>query len=378
MLAPGAGHTFRAVPDLYRLLRAPLFRLDPERAHALAAGTLRAALGSAAARRAVRGLAAVSDPALRVSAWGLDFPGPVGLAAGFDKEGTLLNPLSALGFGFVEIGTITAEPQPGNPRPRLFRLPDDRALLNRMGFNNAGAAAAAARLAATRIEPILGINLGKSKVAPLEEATLDYLRSVDLLQRFAAYLVINVSSPNTPGLRSLQDAKPLRELVGAVVARVRQNSLSLGREAPVLVKLAPDLTDPQVEEAVDIALEEGAAGIIATNTTVSREGLRTPSSEVERLGMGGISGAPVRARAQEVVARIHRQTGGRVPIIGVGGIFTADDAWERIRAGASLVQLYTGFVYGGPGVVKRINRGLAARLRAEGASSLREVVGSAH
>ena len=363
--------------DAYRILRAPLFRLPPERAHSLTTAALRAVLASAPARRAVARGSRVDDPALASRVWGIDFPNPVGLAAGFDKEGSLFNALAALGFGFVEIGTVTAEPQPGNPLPRLFRLPADEALINRMGFNNPGAEEVARHLAGTDIEPVLGVNIGKSKVAPLEAATADYLRSLDLLQRFAAYLVINVSSPNTPGLRSLQDAGPLRELVGAVVSRSRENAGEIGRKCPVLVKLAPDLTDPQVEEAVEIALAAGAAGIIATNTTVSRAGLRTPAAEVDAIGLGGLSGRPLRARALDVVSRIYRRTEGRVPIVGAGGIMDADDAWERIRAGASLIQLYTGFIYGGPGVVKRINRGLARRLRDGGFRSLAEAVGSA-
>jgi dihydroorotate dehydrogenase len=318
----------------------------------------------------------VDDPALATRVWGIDFPNPVGLAAGFDKAGTLFNPLAALGFGFVEIGTVTAEAQPGNPRPRLFRLPADGALLNRMGFNNPGAEAVAAHLAATRAEPVLGINIGKSKVAPLERATEDYLRSVDLLAPFARYLVVNVSSPNTPGLRALQDAAPLRELVGAVVGRVREARGAAGA-CPVLVKLAPDLSDEQVEQAVEIALERGAAGIVATNTTVSRAGLRTAPERVEGLGLGGISGAPLRARALEVVSRIHARTGGAVPIVGVGGISSASEAWERIRAGASLVQIYTAFIYEGPGLVRRINRGLLDLMRRDGFRSVAEAVGTA-
>ncbi len=358
----------------YRLLRAPLFQLDAEQAHELTTSALRSALSPAPVRAAVASALRVEDPALRVRLWDIDFSNPVGLAAGFDKAGTLFNALGALGFGSVEIGTVTAEAQPGNPRPRLFRLPEDRALLNRMGFNNPGAEAVAERLAATRAEPVLGINIGKSKVAPLDRATDDYLRSVDLLTPFARYLVINVSSPNTPGLRALQDAAPLHELVGAVVARVRER-VAPGR-CPVLVKLAPDLTDPQLEEAVRIALDQGADGIVATNTTVSRAGLRTPARRVEGLGLGGISGAPLRARALEVVARIHERTEGKVPIVGVGGIASAEDAWERIRAGASLVQLYTAFVYEGPGLVRRINLGLLRLLRQAGFNSLEEAVGS--
>lgn len=357
----------------------PLFGLPPETAHHLALSVLDRALGTAAARAAARRAFSVDAPELRVSRWGIDFPSPVGLAAGFDKAGTSFNALGALGFGFVEIGTVTAEPQPGNPQPRLFRLPSDRALLNRMGFNNPGAAAVAASLRRSTIEPVLGINVGKSKVTPLEESAEDYLRSVDQLQSFARYLVVNVSSPNTPGLRTLQDAGPLRALLGAVVERVRRNAPAAGATGPcpVLVKLAPDLTDPQVEEAVSIAIDAGAAGIVATNTTVSREGLRASVAHLESIGPGGISGGPVAARAREVVARIHATTGGAVPIIGVGGIFSAEDAWEMIRAGASLVQVYTGFVYEGPGLPRRINRGLLARMRREGARSLDEIVGSA-
>jgi dihydroorotate dehydrogenase len=364
--------------DLYPILRAPLFRLEPEAAHGLAGAALRGLLGPASARAVARRALAVAHPALATRVWGIDFPNPVGLAAGFDKAATLFNELGALGFGFVEIGTVTAEPQEGNPPPRLFRLPADGALLNRMGFNNPGAAAVAAALARSTIEPVLGVNLGKSKVAPLEAATADYLRSLDLLQTYARYLVINVSSPNTPGLRSLQEAKPLRELVGAVVRRAGENAVSIGRRAPVLVKLAPDLTDPQVDEAVEIALAEGAEGIVATNTTVARLGLRTPAAQVEALGAGGISGAPLRRRALEVVGRIYERTGGAVPIIGVGGVMGADDAWALIRAGASLVQLYTGFVYGGPGIVRRINQGLLAHLRRSGLDSITAAVGAAH
>jgi len=245
-----------------------------------------------------------------------------------------------------------------------------------LGFNNPGADAVAARLAAPRAEPVLGINIGKSKITPLDRATDDYLRSVDLLAPYARYLVINVSSPNTPGLRALQDAEPLRELVAAVVGRVRERGGAA--PCPVLVKLAPDLSDPQLEEAVQIAVEQGASGIVATNTTISRAGLRTPARRVEALGLGGISGAPVKARALEVVTRIYARTEGKLPIIGVGGIASAEDAWERIRAGASLIQLYTAFIYEGPGLVKRINRGLIARLRREGLGTLAEAVGTAN
>ncbi|MBV9775349.1 MAG: quinone-dependent dihydroorotate dehydrogenase [Gemmatimonadetes bacterium] len=364
---------------LYPLLRPLLFRLPAESAHGLTTGALDAALATRPARAAARALLAVDDPALRVTRWGIPFPNPVGLAAGFDKSGAHFNALGALGFGFVEIGTVTALAQPGNPRPRLFRLPEDGALLNRLGFNNPGAEAVARRLRDTPIEPVLGINLGKSKVTPLEEATADYLRGLELLEEYARYLVVNVSSPNTPGLRTLQDAAPLRELLRALRGRARELAAARGTAAkPILLKIAPDLTDAQVVEVVGIAREEGIAGIVATNTTVSREGLRTPGDRVAALGDGGISGRPVRARALEVVSRIWRETGGSLPVVGVGGIFDARDAWERIRAGASLVQLYTGFVYGGPALVRAINLGLLALLRREGFRSLEEAVGSAH
>jgi dihydroorotate dehydrogenase len=364
---------------LYDLVRPFLFTLPAETAHHLGTGLLDLSLAPAPLRSLVRAANAVDDPALAVERFGIRFPNPVGLAAGFDKTGELFNALGALGFGFVEIGTVTALGQPGNPRPRLFRLPADGALLNRMGFNNPGAEAVAARLGGTRIEPVLGINLGKSKVTPLDEAAGDYLRSLELLEPFARYLVVNVSSPNTPGLRQLQDAAPLRDLLRALRLRAVELASARGDATrPILLKIAPDLTDPQVEEAVGIAREEGIAGIVATNTTIARDGLRTPRERLEALGAGGISGAPVRARAREVVSLTWKTTGGTMPIVGVGGIFDADDAWEMIRAGASLVQLYTGFIYRGPRVAREICLGLRNRLRREGMRSLDEAVGSAH
>lgn len=373
------GSSGSIVPLFYRMARAPLFALPPEAAHQAASAWLATALAARPARAAARALLEVSDPALQVSRWGIDFPAPLGLAAGFDKSGTTFNALGALGFSHIEIGTVTAEAQPGNPTPRLFRLREDGALLNRMGFNNPGAEAVAQRLAAERIEPILGINLGKSKVTPLERAAEDYLHSVDLLLPFARYLVVNVSSPNTPGLRTLQEAEPLRALLTAVVDRVRErsgNSAATG-SVPVLVKLAPDLSDEQCEEAVEIAMAAGVAGIIASNTTVSRAGLRTPGDRVEAMGAGGISGRPLRSRALEMVSRIYRQTAGQVPIVGVGGIATAEDAWQRILAGASLLQVYTGFIYEGPTIARDIHRGLLVRLRRDGIRSIDEVVGTA-
>jgi len=362
---------------IYPLLRSALFALDAEKAHHLGVSAMNAALRSPAVRASVRRHFAVDAPELAVDRFGIRFPNPVGLAAGFDKTGESFNALGALGFGHVEIGTVTWHAQPGNDRPRLFRLPADQALLNRMGFNNPGAEAVAERLRGTRIEPVLGVNLGKSKVTPLEEAADDYLRSLGQLEPFARYLVINVSSPNTPGLRTLQDAEPLRRLLRALVARARELATHRGEPPrPILLKIAPDLTDPQVDEAAAIALEEGMSGMIATNTTIQRSGLRTTS--VEDLGPGGISGAPVRARALEVVRRVYRATGGRLPIVGVGGIFDAEDAWRMIRAGASLVQVWTGFIYCGPGIARDISQGLLLRLKAEGLRSLDQAVGADH
>jgi dihydroorotate dehydrogenase len=364
---------------LYDAIRPLLFTLPAEQAHHAGTTAITAALLAPPARALARSLFHVRAPELAVERFGIRFPNPVGLAAGFDKSGAWFNALGALGFGSIEIGTVTALAQPGNPQPRLFRLPADRALLNRMGFNNPGAEAVAARLARTRIEPVLGINLGKSKAAPLEDAAADYLRSLELLEPFAAYLVVNVSSPNTPGLRQLQDAGPLRELLRALRTRGAELAAARGRPPrPILLKIAPDLSDPQVEEAAGIAVEEGMAGMIATNTTVSRDGLRTPAAEVERMGAGGISGAPVHRRAVEVVGRVYRATGGRLPVVGVGGIFGADEAWAMIRAGASLVQVWTGFIYRGPAIARDINRGLLARMRRDGFRSLDEAVGAAH
>jgi dihydroorotate dehydrogenase len=364
------------MPLPYPLLRQPLFTLPPEAAHGVAVAALRGALSTRAARESARRHFGMEDPALRTRLWGLDFPNPVGMAAGFDKSARAFNALGALGFGFVEIGTVTRHAQPGNPKPRLFRLPADGALLNRMGFNNPGALDVGARLARTRgREVLLGINIGKSKVTPLDRAVEDYVVSMTHLAAFADYLVVNVSSPNTPGLRALQDAEPLRELLTAVVAENRAHPT--GREPrPVLVKLAPDLTDGQLEQAVAIAVETGVGGIIASNTTVSREGLRTPAAEVERMGAGGISGEPLREVSRAMVRRIHALTAGALPVIGVGGIRSAEDAWAMIRAGASLVQVYTGFVYEGPGLARRINRGLLERLRAAGLTSIAQAVGT--
>jgi len=304
-------------------------------------------------RARVRAASLPSDPALRVRALGLDFPSPLGLAAGFDKEAAHVDALAALGFGFVEIGTITARPQEGNPRPRLFRLPADRALLNRMGFNNAGAVVAAARLARER-DPgvVVGVNIGKTKVA--QDAVADYRESAILLAPHADYLVINVSSPNTPGLRDLQAVEQLEPIVAAV------------REAapgvPLLVKIAPDLADEDVDAVAGFAVRVGLDGLIATNTTISREGLRTPPATVAALGAGGISGAPVADRSLAVLRQLRERVGEDLVLVSVGGVADGADAAARLAAGATLVQAYTAFVYGGPRWPARAQRELARRL----------------
>jgi dihydroorotate dehydrogenase len=325
---------------IFELLRPALFRLgggDAETAHEWTLQRLAGVSRRPAALAALRRRYAVQAP---VDAFGVRFPNPVGLAAGMDKNGVALPAWPALGFGFVEVGTVTAHAQPGNDRPRLFRLPDSEAIVNRMGFNNAGAAVLAARLAA--LGPVgvpLGISLGKSKVTSLDEAVDDYLTSCNLLQPYADYIAVNVSSPNTPGLRALQDRAHLDALLAALVGR-----------SPVLVKIAPDLTEAAIAELLQVCLDRGAAGIIATNTTLGRGGLAS-TDEPRAAEAGGLSGRPLAGRTRQVVEFVHRESGGRLPIVGVGGIV---DATRLFDAGASLVQLYTGFVYRGPALVRQI------------------------
>ncbi len=352
----------------------------------------------------------LSDARLEQSLWGLKFPNPLGLAAGFDKDGVATSIWGALGFGFAELGTVTFQAQPGNPRPRLFRLIEDKAVLNRMGFNNHGAEALARRLEPLKVgklkqelkveslednlqpsnlpygaqpsnlqpstfKPIvpIGINLGKSKVTPLEEAAADYLGSFRLLKDLGDYFVVNVSSPNTPGLRSLQDAAQL----GLILETLQQEN---NTQKPILVKIAPDLEWDAIADVINLAQTHQLAGIVATNTTIRRDILKT--QRITKTGKsvseeaGGISGAPLRQRSTEVIRFIHQQTQGQLPIIGVGGIFTAEDAWEKITAGASLIQVYTGLVYEGPWMMRRIMEGLLLKLEERGLASISEAVGS--
>jgi dihydroorotate dehydrogenase len=316
-----------------------------------------------------------SDPRLQQTLWGIDFANPMGLAAGFDKDGVASGIWSHFGFGFAELGTVTFHAQLGNPKPRLFRLPLDQAVLNRMGFNNQGAAALATRLAndfATHQSPI-GINLGKSKITPLESAADDYLGSFRLLKDLGDYFVVNVSSPNTPGLRSLQATDQLAPILNAL-----QQENTAGK--PLLIKIAPDLEWEAIAAVVNLAQQHNLAGIIATNTTIRRDQLQTQVIAATQKSVtdeaGGISGMPVRSRSTEVIRFIYQQTQGTLPIIGVGGVFTADDAWEKITAGASLVQTYTGWIYEGPWMVKRILQGITQKLEEQGFNHISEAIGT--
>jgi dihydroorotate dehydrogenase len=298
---------------------------------------------------------------------------PVGLAAGLDKDAEVFEGFGALGFGFVEIGTVTSLAQPGNPRPRLFRLPRDRALVNRMGFNNHGAAAAARRLAKPR-RTIVGANIGRSKLTPNDAAVADYVTSAEALALHADYMVINVSSPNTPSLRELQAIEQLRPLISGVQAAIKR--AAPGRAVPLLLKVAPDLHDADLDAIAELSLELRIDGIIATNTTIGRTGLTTPKAEVDALGNGGLSGAPLRERSLQVLRRLREKVGDRLVLVAAGGIETAEDAWQRICAGATLVQVYSALIYDGPSLPSRIARGLASRLASSGYSSISEAIGS--
>jgi dihydroorotate dehydrogenase len=343
-----------------------LRRLPAETAHRAGFALIRVA-GAAGAAGLLRRWLGPRDPVLRVRALGLEFPGPLGLAAGFDKDARATAGLGALGFGFVEVGTVTARAQPGNPRPRMFRLPADRALVNRMGFNNDGSAAAAARLRRRRAGgPVVGVNIGKTRAVPDQEAAADYAASAQAVADVADYVVVNVSSPNTPGLRDLQAADRLRPVLVAVREALDAATGSAGagyRRVPLLVKIAPDLAEPDVDAVADLAVELGLDGIIATNTTVSRDGLASSAAEVTAAGAGGLSGPPLRAPALAVLRRLRERAGDRLVLIAAGGIETPDDAWERLAAGATLVQAYTGFIYGGPLWPRRMHAGLARRAR---------------
>jgi dihydroorotate dehydrogenase len=354
---------------IYRLLfKLILQHIPPEATHTLAAWSLSAVGRIPGFNAQLRRWLSVPNSSLRVSALGLTFPSPLGVAAGTDKNLTWFEGLGALGFGFVEVGTVTALPQPGNPRPRIHRLTGSRALINSMGFPNRGADAAADRLQRRGASPLLAVNVGKSKIAP--DAVADYRASARQVARNADLLVLNVSSPNTPGLRDMQAVTVLRDLVSGVRSELEE----IGVEVPLLVKISPDLGDDEIDAIAAAALELGLAGIVAVNSTTSREGL-APSEAGPSLS-GGLSGAPLKARAVEVLRRLYDGADGELLLVSVGGVETAEDVLERVRAGATLVQAYTGFVYGGPLWPSRINRELARRLNEKGITSIQDMVGT--
>lgn len=334
----------------HRLLKPLFFRLDPERAHRVVFTLIKIAF-QVPGVRSIFYSRSVRAKKLERNILGLHFRNPVGLAAGMDKNAQLVNEWFYLGFGFVEIGTVTPRPQPGNPKPRLFRLPIDKALINRMGFNNDGAEKVKRRLRSRYAPVMVGGNIGKNKDTPNEQAEDDYKQCFEALYDHVDYFVVNVSSPNTPGLRELQEREPLTKLLTSL------NTLNNAREVrrPILLKIAPDLTNHQLDDIVEIVQASGIDGLIATNTTIAREPLLTPKAEVEALGAGGLSGQPLKQRSNEVIRYLRAKAGPDLPIIGVGGIHTADDAIEKLRAGADLVQIYTGFVYEGPALIAKIN-----------------------
>ncbi len=341
---------------MYRnILKPLLFQLPAEQAHHLTVRLLQTGLSIPGLRSIVDHSLRVNDDRLHRRLFGLDFPNPVGLAAGFDKDGRHYAPMSALGFGFIEIGTVTPRPQIGNPQPRLFRLPPDQALINRMGFNNEGVNAMVRRLQGHRPPGlIIGGNIGKNKDTPNERAAEDYLYCLEQLFDHVDYFVVNVSSPNTPNLRDLQEKEPLTALLSSLQERNHDQA----KPKPILLKIAPDLTDGQLDDILAIARATSLAGLIATNTTISRSGLQTPADEIEKIGRGGLSGLPLKQRATEVIRYLSERSGGELPIIGVGGIASAADALEKIAAGASLVQVYSGLVYAGPTLIRDINKAL--------------------
>ena len=339
---------------MYKFLRPLLFLVAPERIHALVFGLLR----FPGLKQILHFFYHVKDARLERKLLGITFSNPVGLAAGFDKDAKLIEPLSSLGFGFIEIGTLTPKPQPGNDKPRLFRLPKDQALINRMGFNNEGVHAAVERLKGKRPALIIGGNIGKNKITANESAQDDYVYCFNALYDYVDYFVVNVSSPNTPGLRELQEKAPLLRLLKTV------KGLSLTKPVvkPVLLKIAPDLTTGQLDDIVEILKATGIDGVIATNTTISREGLMTTTEELDRIGAGGLSGKPLTKKSTEIIRYLREKLGKDYPIIGVGGIMSAEDAIEKIDAGADLVQIYTGFIYEGPALIKQINERLLKRV----------------
>ncbi|EAZ82367.1 quinone-dependent dihydroorotate dehydrogenase [Algoriphagus machipongonensis] len=342
---------------MYKSILKPLFFLKkPEDAHHFTFDLTKFTFNFPIAKSIVKSTFQLDHPSLEREVFGLKFKNPVGLAAGFDKDAKLIDEMAMLGFGFIEIGTLTPKPQDGNPQPRLFRLPSDESLINRMGFNNGGVHEAVKRLKKRKSDVIVGGNIGKNKVTPNENAVDDYLICLEALHPYVDYFVVNVSSPNTPNLRDLQEKEPLTKLLLAVKKANDQKE----NPKPILLKIAPDLTNGQLDDIVDIVLETKIDGVIATNTTIDRSQLSTPVSQVEAIGAGGVSGKVLGKRSTEVIRYLSEKSNKSFPIIGVGGIFSAEDAIEKLEAGASLVQVYSGMIYEGPGLIKKIKKGLLA------------------
>lgn len=341
--------------SIYKKFIFPLLsRYEPEKVHYFTMDVLNYALKVPFMETILRSILEVRDKKLERNVFGIRFENPIGLAAGFDKDAQWIDQLSCLGFGFIEIGTITPKSQLGNPRPRLFRLKQDEALINRMGFNNNGSAKAVENLKKRKSKVIVGGNIGKNKLTENFEAVYDYLKAFKDLYPHVDYFVVNVSSPNTPGLRDLQEKEPLTHLLKTLK---RENGRQ-SKPKPILLKIAPDLTDSQLDDIIDIVKITDISGVIATNTTISRDGLTSDQNEINEIGAGGLSGKPLKDRSTEVIAYLHQKSNGAFPIIGVGGIHSADDALEKIKAGASLVQIYSGFIYEGPGLIKDICKGI--------------------
>ncbi len=360
---------------LYEKIAKPLlFRMDPEHAHHFTIGRLRWAGKSKLLQSLIKASFDVPDiPSLQVELAGLKLKTPIGLAAGLDKDGQAVPAFSAMGFGFMEAGTVTPRPQPGNDKPRLFRLPDDEALINRMGFNNQGAEAMAAELQSVQRQIPIGINIGKNKDTPNERAVDDYIACIRMLYSYGDFFVVNISSPNTPDLRKLQHGEELKKLLAALVKEMMEQNSRASENKPLFVKLAPDFTEEELEQTTAALLESGVSGIVATNTTLSRDGLKHRHAKES----GGLSGKPLTALSTQTIRRIYGLTKGKVPIIGSGGIFTAQDAYDKIRAGADAVEIYTGMIYRGPGIVKDIHLGLDRLLQQDGFKHISEAVGTA-
>lgn len=363
---------------MYKLIRPLLFSIDPETVHDSAHSAGRIMSHPLFTWKLRLLYPRVSNEALQQKIFGIQFDNPVGLAAGFDKPGDIIDAMDAIGFGHTEVGAVTPELQIGNDRPRMFRLTQDKAAINRMGFNNAGLDVLVKNLKKRRSNIPVGVNIGKNKATPNEEAVNDY-RKCMLLLPYVDYISVNVSSPNTPGLRELQDKGPLLEILNAVQEENREWAKKEGVEPkPVLLKIAPDMTNEQLNDVVAVVRESGADGIIATNTTSSRNGLKTDAAVVEAIGAGGVSGQPLKKRATEVVKYLYAAGNGEIPIVGVGGVATAEDAYDKIRAGASMVQVYTGMVYEGPSIARKINKGLLELLKRDGFAHISDAVGADH